>query len=121
MSSLLPITGSTLASVSPTTPNRRARAATAESRSRAVPAVAGYPDAEPAAASACWITGATGSTGVPTDRSTMPSGCEPASALASASVSQGNSGRAAETAGRRFLSWCGTGPLSRLRLAVAGP
>ena len=46
------ITGSTAAWVSPVTPNRRFSAATAASRSCAVPAVAGYPDAEAAAANA---------------------------------------------------------------------
>ncbi len=74
MSSLLPMTGSTAAALSPVMPKRRCSAATAESRSRAVPAVVGYPGAEPAAASASRISGATGSTGVPTDRSTIPSG-----------------------------------------------
>src|SRR5512135_826816 len=48
------------------------------------------------------MTGATGSTGVPTDRSTMPSGCDRACADASASVSHGNSGSDADT--RRRVS-----------------
>lgn len=60
----------------------------------------GIAGAKAAAASASWITGATGSTGVPMDRSTTPSECLAAAALASAKVSQGNSGRKADTAVR---------------------
>ena len=56
------------------------------------------------------ISGATGSTGVPMDKSTIPSGWAPASAFASAKVSQGNSGRDADTAGRRLPGSCSTGP-----------
>ena len=78
--------------------------------------------AELAAANASRITGATGSTGVPTDRSTMPSGWAPASAFASAKVSQGNSGRDANTAGRPTPGLCSTGRLSRrLRPVAADP
>ena len=52
------------------------------------------------AAKASLISGATGSTGVPTDRSTMPSGCDRASADTSARVSHGNTGKDAERACR---------------------
>jgi hypothetical protein len=83
-----------------------------------VPAVVGYPGAALAEASASRINGATGSTGVPTDRSTMPPGCDLASAVASARVSQGNSGNRADTAeaDRRSVR-----RLSRLRLGAEGP
>src|SRR5690349_6064527 len=43
------------------------------------------------------MTGATGSTGVPTDRSTMPPGCARAVAVTSARVSQGKTGSRADT------------------------
>lgn len=43
------------------------------------------------------MTGATGSTGVPTDRSTMPSGWALDAAVASARVSQGKTGSAADS------------------------
>ena len=49
---------------------------------------------------AAWITAGTGSTGVPTDRSTMPPGCARARSAAGARASQGNTGsRAAYAAG----------------------
>jgi hypothetical protein len=54
--------------------------------------VVGYPGAELAAARACLMTGATSSTGVPTERSTMPSGCDLAVAETSANVSHGKTG-----------------------------
>ncbi len=101
MSSLVPITGSTADSANPVTPYRRDRAATAAARNSGVPAVAGYPGAAEAAANASRMIGATGSTGVPTDRSTMPPGYAAAMAAASARVSQGNTGSDAETGRRR--------------------
>jgi hypothetical protein len=43
------------------------------------------------------MSGATGSTGVPTERSTMPSGCDLAVAETSANVSHGKTGSDAES------------------------
>ncbi|CPU34712.1 Uncharacterised protein [Mycobacteroides abscessus] len=97
MSSLVPITGNTALSASGTTPYLRVTASRMACRSAGVPAVAGYPGRSLAAANASRMTGATLSTGVPTERSTIPSGCAAAAALASAIVSHGNSGSDADT------------------------
>src|SRR5207249_3402462 len=54
-----------------------------------------YPGGSAAEVSAARSTSGTGSTGVPMDRSTRPSGCARAVAPASAMVSQGKSGSCA--------------------------
>ena len=73
MNSLVPITGSTETGSTCTSSERASHPAAAE-RSSGVPAVSGYPGALAAAARAFWMTTGTGSTGVPTDRSTAPPG-----------------------------------------------
>ncbi len=73
MNSLVPMTGSTL-SGSTVTPCRLASQPAAAARSAGVPAVAGYPGESAAPVSASMMIGGTGSTGVPTDKSTMPPG-----------------------------------------------
>jgi len=73
MNSLVPTTGST-SSGDTGMPCARASQPAAADRSRDVPHVAGYPGASEAAASASRIKPGTGSTGVPMDRSTGPSG-----------------------------------------------
>src|SRR5690242_8956180 len=91
-SSLLPTVGSTPSGETSGTPRRRANHAATASRRSDVPQVWGYPGASAAAANAAWTSGGVGSTGVPTERSTMPSGWAAAVALYGASVSQGKSG-----------------------------
>ena len=56
------------------------------------PAAVGYPGALAAAASAEVITSGVSSTGVPIERSTIPSGCFRATSPAAAIRSQGKSG-----------------------------
>ena len=91
MSSLVPMTGST-SSVGTDTPSARSSQPTAAERSPGVPHVAGYPGALDAPASALRIRSGTGSTGVPIDRSTGPSGCSPAFSRSGAIRSQVNAG-----------------------------
>ncbi len=73
MNSLVPMTGSTSPGETET-PCARASQPAAADRSCEVPQVAGYPGAFEPPASASRITSGTGSTGVPMDRSTAPSG-----------------------------------------------
>ena len=91
MNSLVPTTGST-SSGDTVTPWARASQPAAADRSRGVPHVAGYPGASDAAASASRIKPGTGSTGVPMDRSTAPSGWSPAFSRSGAIRSQVKAG-----------------------------
>ena len=136
MSSLLPITGSTAASVSPSTPKRRPSAATADSRRRAVPAVAGYPEAEPTAPARPGSAARPGRPGCRrTGRRFRRDGHRQRLRVGQGvprkvrqrrrhSPARGwgylpLAGRA--PAGRSLPASCSTGPLSRLRPAVADP
>src|SRR5207248_3167198 len=79
-SSLDPIVGST---PNPgAAPHARDTHAEIAARTAGVPAVSGYPGASEAAANADRTTSGTGSTGVPMDRSTSPSGCSSARVFA---------------------------------------
>src|SRR5256885_14198626 len=93
-SSLDPIVGST---PNPgDAPHTRVTHDEIAARKEGVPAVCGYPGASEAAARAARTIGGTGSTGVPIDRATSPSGCPAARAFAGSSWSQGKSGRSKE-------------------------
>ena len=61
----------------------------------------------------------TGSTGVPTERSTTPSGCAAAAALYGSSLSQGKTGRRAETADTGLLTFSTSGG-TRVRAPYGG-
>ena len=87
MNSLVPTTGST-SSGGTRTPCARASHPAAAERNRGVPHVAGYPGAFEASARAARIRSGTGSTGVPMDRSTAPSGWSPAFSRSGAIRSQ---------------------------------
>ena len=70
---------------------------------------AGSPASPRRRAAPRWTTSGVGSTGVPTDRSTIPSGCARAVAAYDVSWSQGKSGSRAETAARGGLDARPTG------------
>src|SRR6188768_3119161 len=92
MSSLEPIVGSTFATLRSVTSRRRAYHETIASRRATLPAVAGYAWASVASARESRMIAGVGSTGEPTERSTMPSACDLARAANGSSESQGNSG-----------------------------
>src|SRR6266545_1260513 len=97
ISSLVPITGSTpVCGSTPGTSRRRAIQSAAACRVVAVPIVVGYAGASAASASARLTNSGTGSTGLPMDRSTIPSGCAAAFCLYGASLSHGKSGNRLE-------------------------
>src|SRR4051812_10742910 len=97
MTSFEPTTGSTASTPSPVTPKRRDSQSTAACRVPGRPTVVGYPGESAAAAIASCTTCGVGSTGVPTDRSTIPSGCDRACAAYVARWSQGKSGSVCDT------------------------
>src|SRR4051812_11899713 len=101
-------------------PKRRFNQDDAAARSSSEPAVNGYPGASEAADSAARITSGVGSTGVPTDRSTMPSGCRRARSAAGASRSQGKSGSEVTASSGWAAGWWTSSVLDLVGVDVGG-
>ena len=119
MASFVPTTGSTPRSADrPTTPWRRSIAPAIAARNSGVPAVCGYPGTADAAAKPARADSKTSSTGVPIDRSIIPSGCAAARALAPASESHGNAGN--RPAGVTRSRYCGGNPVMRAYSSACG-